>query len=342
MKKQENKTLIMSFVVLISVIAVIGIIGYFILTPDDIIIQGEIEATEVRVSGKLPGRVLEIRYKEGMSVKKGDTLILIDSPEINAKVMQAEAAESAAAAVSLKAQNGTRKETIEAAAEQYEMAKAAADFAKKSYDRTKNLYDKGVIAAQKYDEVKAKYDAAKAQEKAAKSQYDMALNGAQKEDKMAALAQVQRAKGAVNEATSYLNETKLVAPISGEIAEIFPKVGELVGSGSPLMNIVDLSDIWVTFNLKENLLSKIKVGDKLRAKVPALNDKEITLKVTYIKVLGSYATWKATKLTDEYDTKTFEVRAVPLDQNADFRPGMSVIINYYFGIDCMNACKQDK
>ncbi len=328
MKKQENKTLIMSFVVLISVIAVIGIIGYFILTPDDIIIQGEIEATEVRVSGKLPGRVLEIRYKEGMSVKKGDTLILIDSPEINAKVMQAEAAESAAAAVSLKAQNGTRKETIEAAAEQYEMAKAAADFAKKSYDRTKNLYDKGVIAAQKYDEVKAKYDAAKAQEKAAKSQYDMALNGAQKEDKMAALAQVQRAKGAVNEATSYLNETKLVAPISGEIAEIFPKVGELVGSGSPLMNIVDLSDIWVTFNLKENLLSKIKVGDKLRAKVPALNDKEITLKVTYIKVLGSYATWKATKLTDEYDTKTFEVRAVPLDQNADFRPGMSVIINW--------------
>ncbi len=328
MKKQENKTLIMSFVVLISVIAVIGIIGYFILTPDDIIIQGEIEATEVRVSGKLPGRVLEIRGKEGMSVKKGDTLILIDSPEINAKVMQAEAAESAAAAVSLKAQKGTRKETIEAAAEQYEMAKAAADFAKKSYDRTKNLYDKGVIAAQKYDEVKAKYDAAKAQEKAAKSQYDMALNGAQKEDKMAALAQVQRAKGAVNEATSYLNETKLVAPISGEIAEIFPKVGELVGSGSPLMNIVDLSDIWVTFNLKENLLSKIKVGDKLRAKVPALNDKEITLKVTYIKVLGSYATWKATKLTDEYDTKTFEVRAVPLDQNADFRPGMSVIINW--------------
>lgn len=328
MKKQENKTLIMSFVVLISVIAVIGIIGYFILTPDDIIIQGEIEATEVRVSGKLPGRVLEIRYKEGMSVKKGDTLILIDSPEINAKVMQAEAAESAAAAVSLKAQNGTRKETIEAAAEQYEMAKAAADFAKKSYDRTKNLYDKGVIAAQKYDEVKAKYDAAKAQEKAAKSQYNMALNGAQKEDKMAALAQVQRAKGAVNEATSYLSETKLVSPISGEVAEIFPKVGELVGSGSPLMNIVDLSDIWVTFNLKENLLSKIKVGDKLKAKVPALNDKEITLKVTYIKVLGSYATWKATKLTDEYDTKTFEVRAVPLDQNADFRPGMSVIINW--------------
>lgn len=328
MKKQEKKTLVTAFVVLISVISVIGIIGYFILTPDDVIIQGEIEATEVRVSGKLPGRVLEIRAREGMKVKKGDTLILIDSPEIGAKVEQAEAAEAAAQAISMKAQNGTRKETIAAAAEQYEMAKAAAEYAKKSFDRTKNLYEKGVIAAQKFDEVKAQYTAAQAQAAAAKSQYEMAMNGAQREDKLAAAAQVRRAKGAVSEATSYLSETRLVAPISGEIAEIFPKEGELVGSGSPLMNIVDLNDIWITFNLKENLLSKIKVGDQLTATVPALDNKKITLKVTYIKVLGSYATWKATKLTDEYDVKTFEVRAIPVEKNNDFRPGMSVIVNW--------------
>ena len=328
MKKQESKTLVMSFVILISVIAVIGLIGYFILTPDDVIIQGEVGATEVRLSGKLPGRVLELRAREGMKVKKGDTLILIDSPEISAKIMQAEAAESAAKAVSLKAQNGTRQETITAAAEQYEMAQTAADFAKKSYERTKNLYEKGVIAAQKFDEVETQYKAAQAQARAAKSQYEMALNGAQKEDKLAAYAQVQRAKGALEEATSYLSETKLVAPISGEISEIFPKEGELVGSGSPLMNIVDLNDIWVTFNVRENFLSKIKVGQQLKAKVPALGDKEITLKVTYIKALGSYATWKATKLTDEYDTKTFEVRAVPVEKVSDFRPGMSVIINW--------------
>ena len=328
MKKQESKTLVMSFVILISVIAVIGLIGYFILTPDDVIIQGEVEATEVRLSGKLPGRAVELRAREGMKVKKGDTLILIDSPEISAKIMQAEAAESAAKAVSLKAQNGTRQETITAAAEQYEMAQTAADFAKKSYERTKNLYEKGVIAAQKFDEVETQYKAAQAQARAAKSQYEMALNGAQKEDKLAAYAQVQRAKGALEEATSYLSETKLVAPISGEISEIFPKEGELVGSGSPLMNIVDLNDIWVTFNVRENFLSKIKVGQQLKAKVPALGDKEITLKVTYIKALGSYATWKATKLTDEYDTKTFEVRAVPVEKVSDFRPGMSVIINW--------------
>ena len=328
MKKQESKTLVMSFVILISVIAVIGLIGYFILTPDEKIIQGEVEATEVRLSGKLPGRVLELRAREGMKVKKGDTLILIDSPEISAKIMQAEAAESAAKAVSLKAQNGTRQETITAAAEQYEMAQTAADFAKKSYERTKNLYEKGVIAAQKFDEVETQYKAAQAQARAAKSQYEMALNGAQKEDKLAAYAQVQRAKGALEEATSDLSETKLVAPISGEISEIFPKEGELVGSGSPLMNIVDLNDIWVTFNVRENFLSKIKVGQQLKAKVPALGDKEITLKVTYIKALGSYATWKATKLTDEYDTKTFEVRAVPVEKVSDFRPGMSVIINW--------------
>ena len=192
----------------------------------------------------------------------------------------------------------------------------------------KNLYEKGVVAAQKFDEVEAQYKAAVAQEKAAKSQYQMALNGAQQEDKDAAAAQVNRAKGAVMEVNSYQNETRLIAPISGEISEIFPKVGELVGTGSPIMSIVDLNNIWVTFNVRENLLSKIKMGTILTAKVPAMNGKEIKLKVNFIKAQASYATWKATKLTDEYDTKTFEVRAVPTEKISGLRPGMSIIVNW--------------
>lgn len=328
MKTKENKTLLMSFVILISFIAVIGIIGYFILSPSEMILQGEVEANEVRVSGKLAGRILELKAKEGESVEKGQLLVLIDSPEINAKAFQARSVQQAAQAVSNKAQNGARQETIEGAKEQYERAKAAADYATKSYQRMKNLFDKGVIAAQKFDEVEAQYKAAIAQQKAAKSQYDMALNGAQVEDKQAAIAKVNQAKGAVMEVSSYMNETKLVAPISGEISEIFPKVGELVGTGSPIMTIVDLNDIWVTFNVREDLLSKINMGNILTAKVPALGNKEVKLRVTYIKVLGSYATWKATKLTDEYDTKTFEVKAVPVDKVNGFRPGMSVIVNW--------------
>ena len=328
MKTKENKTLLMSFVILISFIAVIGIIGYFILSPSEMILQGEVEANEVRVSGKLAGRILELKAKEGETVEKGQLLVLIDSPEINAKAFQARSVQQAAQAVSNKAQNGARQETIDGAKEQYERAKAAADYATKSYQRMKNLFDKGVIAAQKFDEVEAQYKAAIAQQKAAKSQYDMALNGAQVEDKQAAIAKVNQAKGAVMEVSSYMNETKLVAPISGEISEIFPKVGELVGTGSPIMTIVDLNDIWVTFNVREDLLSKINMGNILTAKVPALGNKDVKLRVTYIKVLGSYATWKATKLTDEYDTKTFEVKAVPVDKVNGFRPGMSVIVNW--------------
>ncbi|MBO6116963.1 MAG: efflux RND transporter periplasmic adaptor subunit [Bacteroidales bacterium] len=328
MRTRENKTLVMSFVILISFIAIIGVIGYFILSPSELILQGEVEANEVRVSGKLAGRILELKAKEGESVEKGQVLVLIDSPEINAKAVQAKSVEQAAQAVSNKAQNGARKETIEGAKEQYERAKAAAEYATKSYQRMKNLYDKGVIAAQKFDEVEAQYKAAIAQQKAAKSQYDMALNGAQTEDKQAAAAQVNQAKGAVMEVSSYMNETRLTAPISGEISEIFPKVGELIGTGSPIMTIVDLSDIWVTFNVREELLSKIQMGDVFTATVPALGNKEVKLKVNYIKALGSYATWKATKLTDEYDTKTFEVKVVPVDKISGFRPGMSVIVNW--------------
>lgn len=327
-KTRESKTLVMSFIILVAFIAVIAIIGYFILSPDELLLQGEVEASEIRVSGKVPGRILELKVQEGENVDKGQLLVFIDSPEIEAKSVQALAAENAATALSNKAINGTRKETIEAAKEQYERAKAAAEYAKKSYTRTKNLYEKGVVAAQKFDEVEAQYKAAVAQEKAAKSQYQMALNGAQQEDKDAALAQVNRAKGAVMEVNSYQNETRLIAPISGEISEIFPKVGELVGTGSPIMSIVDLNNIWVTFNIRENLLSKIKMGTILTAKVPAMNGKEIKLKVNFIKAQASYATWKATKLTDEYDTKTFEVRAVPTEKISGLRPGMSIIVNW--------------
>lgn len=330
MRKKEKRTLVMGFVVLISAVIIIGVLGYFVLTPNDIIIQGELVAKEVRVSGKLPGRVYSLLVSEGVRVNKGDTLVIIDSPEIYAKLNQAEAAQSAAQAISLKAQHGTRQEQIMAASEQLEMAKAASSYAKKTYERMNNLHSKGVISSQKFDEVETQYKAAIAKEKLALSQYEMAINGAQKEDIMAAKAQVQRAKGAVSEAFSYLSETHLVAPISGEVVEIFPKEGELIGSGSPIMNILDLNDMWVTFNIREDLLGSFKIGKEIIANVPALDNREIRLKINYIKVLGNYAIWKATKLTDEYDTRTFEVKAIPVDKEKikDFRPGMSVILNY--------------
>jgi HlyD family secretion protein len=154
----------------------------------------------------------------------------------------------------------------------------------------------------------------------------MALNGAEAEDKEAALALVDRAKGAVKEVKSYLTETTLTSPIDGEISEIFPKQGELVGTGAPIMNVVNMNDIWFTFNVREDLLGDMKMGSTFTVKIPALNSQTAEVKICYIKALASYATWKATKNTGEFDVKTFEVRARPVKIVTDLRPGMTALI----------------
>ena len=154
---------------------------------------------------------------------------------------------------------------------------------------------------------------------------EMAKEGARKEDKAAAAALVNQASGALAEVESYVEESALVAPIDGEISERFPEVGELVGTGAPIMNIADLTDMWVSFSIREDLLSQVKVGNEVKAFVPALDNQEITLKVYYMKDMGTYAAWKATKTTGQYDAKTFEVRARPVQPVEGLRPGMSVI-----------------
>ena len=237
------------------------------------------------------------------------------------------AAEAAAQAQNEKAIKGAREEQIQAAYEMWQKAQAGVTIAEKSYKRVKNLYEQGVMPAQKLDEVTAQRDAAIATEKAAKAQYTMAKNGAEREDKMAAEALVNRAKGAVAEVESYIKETYLIAPAAGEVSEIFPKVGELVGTGAPIMNIAELNDMWVTFNVREDLLKNLTMGAEFEAVVPALDNKTVRLKVYYLKDLGTYAAWKATKTTGQFDLKTFEVKASPMEKVENLRPGMSVIIN---------------
>ena len=161
--------------------------------------------------------------------------------------------------------------------------------------------------------------------KAAQSQYDMAVNGARMEDKMAASAQVGRAKGAVNEVNSYIHETVQIAQMEGEVSDVYPKIGELVGTGSPIMSIAVMQDMWGTFNVREDQLNGMQVGTELTAFVPAFN-KDVKMKVYYLKDQGSYAVWKATKANGQYDLKTFEVKARPVEKIEGLRPGMSLII----------------
>ena len=311
--------------IVLAVIGFVAVIGYLALDRDPDIIQGQVEVTEYRVSSKVPGRILELRVKEGDYVKAGDTLAIIDAPEVRAKMEQAQSAQSAAAALELKAQNGARKEQIQGAYSVLQQAKAGYEIAEKSYNRIQRLYDEGVMSAQKRDEVYANYKAMEAQMKAAQGQYDMAVNGARMEDKLAAAAQVGRAKGAVNEVTSYIHETVQIAQKEGEVADVYPKVGELVGTGSPIMSIAVMDDMWGTFNVREDQLNGMQVGSEFTVFVPAFN-KDVKMKVYFMKDQGSYAVWKATKANGQYDLKTFEVKARPTEKIDGLRPGMSLII----------------
>ena len=306
-------------------IIIVALIGFFALDREPNVIQGQVEVSEYRVSSKVPGRIVELRVKEGDYVKAGDTVAILDAPEVRAKMEQARSAENAAAAIELKAQNGARKEQIQGAFSVLQQAKAGFEIAEKSYNRIQRLFDAGVVSAQKRDEVYANYRAMEAQMKAAQSQYDMAVNGARMEDKLAAAAQVGRARGAVQEVNSYIHETVQVAQMEGEVADIYPKVGELVGTGSPIMSIAVMDDMWGTFNVREDQLNDMKVGAEFTAFVPAFN-KDIKMKVYYLKDQGSYAVWKATKANGQYDLKTFEVKARPVEKLDGLRPGMSLII----------------
>ena len=323
---KKNYNLLIGVGALVGVVLLIALVGYLVSKPRPRVIQGEVEATEYRISCMVPGHVTELFCREGQQVHKGDTVAFIDSPQVRAKLAQAQAARSAAQAQSAKARNGARKEQIAGAYEIWQQALVQEDVMKRSFERVKTLYGQKVISAQKYDETKAQYDAAVAQAKAAKSQYDMALEGARTEDRAAAAALVQQADGAIQEVDSYLQELYLVSPADGIISNIYPRRGELVGQGSPVATVTDLSDIWFTFNIREDELHSMQTGDVLTVKVPALDGRMRQARVIYVAVRESYATRKATKETDQYDAKTFEVRAVPEEHAEGLRPGMTVLV----------------
>lgn len=324
-EKTQHKNILLTVAAFTVVVVIIAVIGTLVFKSEPEIIQGYVEVSEYRVSSKVPGRVLELRVKEGDYVNVGDTLAIIDAPDVKAKLAQAESAESAASAMDQMANNGARREQINGAYALLQQAKAGLEIAQKSYNRVQRLYDEGVMSAQKRDEAFANYKAIEAQVKAAQSQYDMAVNGARREEKMAAAAQVNRAKGAVQEVNSYISETMQTAQKAGEVSDIYPKEGELIGTGSPIMSVSLLDDMWGTFNVREDQLDGMRIGSVITAYAPAFK-KDIKMKVYYIKDQGSYATWKATKANGQYDLKTFEVKARPVTKVEGLRPGMSLIL----------------
>ncbi|MBQ7191437.1 MAG: efflux RND transporter periplasmic adaptor subunit [Paludibacteraceae bacterium] len=324
--KQDKGNIFIGIVVLFSVLVIVALIGLLALRTPEIEIIGEAEASEYRVSGKVPGRIEMFLAEEGDRVKKGDTLVIIDSPEVDAKMAQAMAARQAAEAQNQKAIHGAREEQIQGAYELYQKALAAEEVYRKSYERIERLYQKGVVSAQKHDEVLAQYKVSQADVKAAKSQYDMAMKGAQEEDKAAARAMVARVDGMIQEVNIAKAERYLTSPVDGEVSECFPKTGELVGQGSPVMAVVDLTDMWFHFAIREDMLNGITVGTQFQVRIPALGEETYPVKVTFIKVMASYATWRSTQTNGGYDIKTFDVKARPIKLIPNLRPGMTAVI----------------
>ncbi len=323
--RKENRNLLFALGFVVLLMVVVAVAGFLMMSPSDEVIEGEADATSVRISGKLPGRVVAFYVSEGDRVKKGDTLVHIHSSLAEAKLLQAEAVETAASAQNRKVDAGTRSQVIKAAYDLWQQAVAARDIALKTYNRMEALFRQNVVAEQKRDEALAAYRAAEASEKAANSQYLLAIEGAQKEDRTSAEAMVTAARGGVMEVRSVLDDRYLTAPCDGEVDVIYPEPGELVAEGTPVMSLLRLDDKWVTFNVREELLKDFTMDRVMDVEVPALGMEKVPVRIFYVRDMGDYAVWRATKATGQWDSRTFRVKARPLDSVPELRPGMTVI-----------------
>lgn len=311
------------------VLAILVLLVIFaIITNNQMIVQGEIDTKSVDLSSKITGRVKEIKVQKGDTVKKGDILVILDTPEIEAKSAQADAAIELAKSKELEVNNGARSEQKAMALNALNRAKSDLALAEKTYNRVKNLNAEGVVSNQKADEAFALYQKAQQDVLVAQNNYNMLENGSRYEDKLMASANVKKAKSTKSEVRSYLNENIIKSPIDGQITELLVEEGELVGAGYTIITIVDLNDNWAVFNLREDMLPKIKMGTEFFVKVPAIGKKPIKVKVDYISAMGNFATWRATKIRGDFDLKTFEIHAKPVETNPDLRAGMSVITDW--------------
>lgn len=319
----KDRMLILTIIVILIIVAALAVVGFLFMKPKPDTIQGQGEATELRISGKLPGRVAQIYVEEGQRVHAGDTLVRIHSSLMDARMDQARAMEDVAAATNRKVDVGTRSQIIESARDLWKQAQAGVEITRKTYQRMQNLFEQGVVSEQKRDEAKAAYDASVSAESAAKAQYDLAKAGAQSEDKQASRAMVRASQAGVKEVNSLMEDQYLVAPCEGEITVIYPNVSELVATGAPIMQL-QRDDNHAVFNMRETLLKDLRVGSKIKVRIPAL-DRTVTMKVYYIRDLGTYANWQATKSTGDFDARTFQVKARSDKAIEGFRPGMSVL-----------------
>ena len=309
-------------------IAVVGLGLWLAWSPQAGQVQGIVDAREYRVASKVTGRLAEVLVAEGEAVKAGQLVARIDSPEVEAKEMQVNAAVAAAQSLADKAETGARRTDITGAEAQWRRAVAAADLARVTFERVNRLANEGVIAGQKRDEARTNMVAAQEAARAARSQYDAALSGARVEDRRAATAQADQARGAAAEVAAASAETRIIAPASGEVGRRLAQPGEIVGAGYPVLLLTEVQAPWVTVTLREDQMEGVRQGSELTGSIPALGGKSTRFRVTFIAPAGDYATWRATRQSEGFDVRGFEVRLTPVKPVSGLRPGMSVLFDW--------------
>jgi len=322
----KNK-IINAVIGLFVILVILAVSLWYMNAPSISYLQGQVEAKQINVASKIPGRIDSILVKEGDFVEVNQVLAVISTPEIDAQLSQVESARTAAEAIDAKVDQGARTQEIQAMYNVWQQAKSAKELANTTYMRLENLYKDKVISAQSRDEAYTQYQVALNAESAAKANYDMVKSGARWEDKKVAKAQVNQAKGAVKTISILKEEGHVRAPRKGEILTIMPNGGEIVNMGYPIINLIDVDDIWVYFNVKETMLSKFAMGTQFDAIIPGLDNKKIRLEVRYVAAQGDFATWNATKSRGDFDMRTFLVKAYPTSKVQGLRPGMSALVD---------------
>ncbi|MDP8052500.1 efflux RND transporter periplasmic adaptor subunit [Pasteurella atlantica] len=333
MKENTKKALkpILGLVILGLVIVFI-ICGYLkVSEPEPVVLQGQMEAHEVNIASKISGRIDKIYIQEGDKITKGSPILHFDSPEIAAKVAQAEAVRDAASSVASKAEAGARTQEKEMAFKQMQRAKAGLEVMNKTWKRVKTLTKEGLLSQQKADEVKAKYLSSQKLYEIAKAQYEMAQEGARKEDISAAKAKARQGQAVFDEALVAKDEMQLKSPVDGEIAEIIPNVGEIIAKGVPVVTVVNLQEQRLELNVREDYLKYFAINQTFEGTIPALDNLKVTFKVYASSVLPDFATWRPTRTDQGFDMRTFLVKSHPEKPIAKMRPGMSVLVELPIG-----------
>jgi HlyD family secretion protein len=317
-----------SIIVALVAAAVIVLSMYYLMRPEPLLVQGEVDATRLDIAARVDGRVKEIPVERGQNVPAGAVLVRIDNPETLAKQGQMTAAKAVAEAQLANILVGTRPEVIAARKAALERAQAAQVLAQKTFDRVQHLTEQGNAPQARLDQVTDNLHESERAVDQAKSAYDQAVNGYTREEREIARANVEKASADIQAVQSIVDQMAVYAPVATQIYQRNVEPGEYVSPGVPLVTLIDLADVWIHFDLREDLVKTLKVGDRFDVRVPALGDRRITVEVKLIATKGEYASWRATRATGDFDLRTFSIRAYPVAPVPELRPGMSAYLDW--------------